>query len=280
MFVERVSKLGLDPQKLYMEAIAGFPAYYKAQGISPDVVKRMLFTAEDLVERDLDILISPRMVYCVQDQTFEPAESDAIVLPPLDIPANWFAGNRQGGVKLPKGFPRKIVSLKITTSYFTNQQRNIPVNGLNSPVKLDKNLLRLSHLNNAGGLGLGFAGAGSGFGAGGIYRHSAGSVIAGGLEVVYECGLTRQQIENDFYPIMSMIPIQMQIGIFTELQHRVGGNGAQEEALVQDAMSNTIKYPDRSKAGVFGGEIAMLRKQYDALKNAMNSGVLKFMVLQ
>jgi hypothetical protein len=283
----RVSKLGLDPQVVYKQVLSGIPAYDGPRGVDPLVVERLLYSAEDRVESDTDMLIKPRMIYCVQDRNFEPPEPDAIVKSALTIPANWFAGNRNGYTPLPNSPVRQIHRLSVVANNYSNRRIEIQVNAPNSPIRLKQNALWLrpnflwqNIVDSIGswsgggdttsGLGM-YAANSNQFGAGGRHRWEAGRAIPAGLEVVFEAGLTKREIENDYYPLISMVYIQTQIGVLTELQQRVGGNGAQEETLQVDAMTNTIKFPDRSKAGVFGGELKALGAQYDQLLRSMLS---------
>jgi hypothetical protein len=230
------------------------------------------------VEKDLDILIKPRMIYCVQDQTFLPPEPDGIVLPPLDIPRNWFAGDRQGAVKLPKGFPREIKKITLQPYGPYTSPLNIPVSGTNKAIRLERNLLRFVP-NRFGVLGLSMPWSAT------VWRGTpgnfgpAGTNVPGGIEVVYEAGLTKNQIENDYYPILDMVMLAAQIGVLTQVQARIG-NGAQREKLGQDGLINEIDYPKREGFGPLGGELKQMEKQYQALLHSMRAGQLSFIYVQ
>lgn len=268
--------------------LAGIPqslhAHFGDSGIPVVLVQEAIYSAEGRVERDLDILISPRKVYCVDNPGFEPPEPDAIVMPALDIPANWLAGNRQGILKLPKGFPKIIHSFKLRSTWSPSIRKfDVPVAPIErSVITVAKNSVRLKSAQ----WGLWLAGAGvphygaGGFGAGGIYRQSAGTTIPGGAEFIYTAGLSQRELNSrEWRPLLSLIRIAAMIEVLTLVQPGVGG-GAQKERLMTDATNNEIEYGRRDGFGAFGGDIKALQKQYDNLMRSLQSGSLKLLMLQ
>jgi hypothetical protein len=268
----RVSKVGYDLDTVVDEIMHFIPASLDPNGLVRQpwfqgFIKRMLFTAEDTVERDLDILISRRKVYCIEDQTFEPPEEDAMVLYPLDKPVNWFAGHRRGALRLPKGFVKQLYSLKLRMPYnFASNTPNfdIPVSGPQKAVVLQRNTISISPAGFAGWWpGVSYA------------AFNDGVRIPSGIDVVFEAGLSKRELENDWQGIYSLILLQTALGMLVELQPQVG-EGAQKETLQQDSLMNAIEYAKRDAFGALGGDIKALAKRYDTLVNSLRANQLSW----
>lgn len=272
----RPLKSGLTVEQLREEVLDGIPVYNGAKGIAERLIQRALASAEDKVEKDTDILLSPRTVHCIQDQSdpvFEEGQDDdfRIVKPPLDKPANWFAGNRFGALRLPIGPARRLHSLTLVPFGVNARRLPVPVPpDPRSPVRLERNTVRFVP-NVIGGL----MAINSVVGA---HALNDKLTIPGGVEVVYEAGLSARQLAHDGQTLITMVVLAAQIEVLTEVQARLGG-GVQKEKLVQDGMGNEVELAKREGGGPLGGEIAAARRLYEWHLRSVRAGKLDLIVV-
>lgn len=264
------SKLGLNASELKQQILDGLPMYnYMGMSIPLITVEGALRSAEDRVERDLDILISKRTVWCKSDAVEpEDIEDNTIILKSLTKPVNWFQGHRQGALSLPKAPVKKILSVHIRT-----------FGPYNAPFEIPLDRVRLESPNMLyfvpGVMGTIFP-LSSYLGS---YLVADGTRIPAGVEVKYEAGLSKREICNDYYPIITMVKVLAQIEVLTFMQILLG-QGTQKEQVIQDGLGNTVEYASRSSMGPLGGEIKALNKLYDDLKNTMRSQFISWTMLQ
>jgi hypothetical protein len=273
--MSRIRKTSLNVQVLRAELMSGLPLSIGA--VTDQQINRWLNAAEDQVERDLDMFISPRTVYCVHDQYATPESNTPYYISgPLDKPRNWFAGNRHGALKLPRGMGKKITSIKFlpTTGLVVPLIINLNDENMNNPfrriIRLKNSFVRF--VDNwwrpmSGPMFNGYSGLGGWFFPFSQYDNMS---IPGGIEIVYEAGLTPYQLENDFAGIEAMVLIQAQIAMLISLQYRTG-RGAQAETLVEDALQNKLEYAKRDGFGPYGGEIKALKDRYKDLLAAFRT---------
>lgn len=167
--------------------LSGIPLLYTAQGLGvPDLlIAGNIAAAQNKVGLDLDTLIGPREVRCIADQSDpEDPSDDAIIMPPLDKPRNWFAGDRWGSLKLPVLPAKKVLSVTIKPYGYSAIPIAIPVNR----VRLDNGSLRFV----PGPLGflLPFSSIVP------IQQLEDGNMLPGALEIVYLAGLTARDLAN------------------------------------------------------------------------------------
>jgi hypothetical protein len=263
--IGKLAELGITVDRIREECVDGIPLFAAGKGVSDDIIQRAIFSAEDRVERDLDILIRVRRVYCIQNQMFDPPDQDAVILPPLDKPSNWFAGHRRGAIRLPRNNVKQIE--KITLKPFGMFSREIDIPIRDNRVRLERNTVRFVPGPYAQEAYL----------AGWMMQD--GINVPGGIEIIFTAGLTKREIEQDWYPVLSMVTIGAQMEIYTGLQPRIGA-GLQEERLVQDALSNDIKYADKRDGGALGGELKRLELQYNRYRDTLRAGKLSFVYIQ
>jgi hypothetical protein len=287
MALNRPIKSGLTVQDLKEEVLDGIPIYNGAKGILPRTMERALASAEDEVEKDIDMVFGKRTIYCIQDQS-QPEFPDGapddhrIIRPPLDKPKNWFAGDRHGAIRLPLAPAKKIISVHLVYPYGVNQRFPLNTNSF----ALEKNCLRFKFLYyNNGGAGYPTAAMPNAFFGGSGNASYANTSIPGGVEVVYEAGLTQREIENEWQEIPSMVLMLAAAKVLALVQARVGGTGADggggsgpviKETQTTDNITDSIEFADRSKLGAYGGEITTLMNQYKASMARVNSRKITF----
>ncbi len=272
LFPTRASKTGITVDMVRSGVLDGIPAYTKYAGQIPaDLIQLAINTAEDMVERETDVYFSIRKVYCVQDQLFEPPEVSGVVMPPLDKPANWFAGQRSGAITLPKLKAKKVYSLKLLPF----GQYVVPIVIPQTRIRLQRQLLQLTTGAYQGGTDAAAYG-GLGFGAG--FYAVDGMRIPAGLEIIYDAGLTKRELENDFSGLFSLVLMSAAITVLVLTQARIGG-GTQKEALGQDSLTNTVEYAQRNVGGPLGGEIKQLAMSYQHILSVFNSYKLNYIYL-
>lgn len=276
----RPVKSGLTVKELKEEVLDGIPLYNGAKGILPKTMERALASAEDEVEKDIDMLFGKRTVYCIQDQSQpefpEGVQDDfRVIRPALDKPRNWFAGDRHGAIRLPVAPARKIISVHLLYPFGASQR--FPVNS--TSFRLERNSIRFVPMQYGG-----ISGSTAGLIFPGQFTYSNQS-IPGGVEVVYEAGLTPREIAMDWQEIPSMVLMLAAAKVLALMQPKVGGTSADgsggsgpviKESQTTDNITDSIEFADRSKLGAYGGEITTLMNQYKASMARVNSRKITF----
>jgi hypothetical protein len=276
----RPIKSGLTVKDLREEVLDGIPIFNGGKGILPRTMERALASAEDEVEKDIDMLFGKRTVYCIQDQSqpefAEGVKDDyRIIRPALDKPRNWFAGDRHGAIRLPLGPAKKVLSVHLTYPFGASQR--FPVDSRS--FRLERNSIRFVPMQYGG-----ISGATAGLIFPGQFTYSNQS-IPGGVEVIYETGLNRREMDQDWQEIPSMVLMLAAAKVLALTQPRIGGTGADgsagsgpviKETQTTDNITNSIEFADRSKLGAYGGEITTLMNQYKSSMGRVNSRKITF----
>lgn len=240
--------------------LSGIPLLYTQQGlgVSDALIQGNIAAAQNKVGLDLDVLIGPHEIRCITDQS-DPEDplDDAIIMPPLDKPKNWFAGDRWGALKLPVLPAKKILVVTIKPYGWNTRPIPIPVDR----IRLENGLLRFV----PGPLGylLPFSGAVP------IMQLNDGSTLPGALEVIYTAGLTARDLANK--PIIkTLIMLEAAILTLTMVQGRIGG-GIAEESVGFDGLSNSVRLGRIDILGPLGGLIKAYKANYEELLRSAQS---------
>lgn len=266
--INRPKKSHVTVDMVRQHVLDGIPVYLSGEAIPDHMIQFNIWSAEDQVEKDSDLLIGPRDIHCIQDQS-EPVFKDGIddfriIKNALDKPRNWFAGDRRGAIKLPLG-PAKIVkSVSIALPYSTNARFAIRLDS----VRLEKQLMRFMPAR----YGYMFQGTSGPWGPWSIFDSSA---VPGGIEVIYQAGLSERQIQQDWMEIPAMVVTLAALRTLLATQARLGG-GIQRESITQDNLVNMVELADRSHGGPLAGEIAGLARQYNEMLRALNAKKMFF----
>lgn len=249
--------------------LLGIPGlrYLNGQQAIPDsVIYQNVLAAEDKVGLDLDLLIGVREIRCINDQT-EPTDplDDSIIMPAFDKPRNWFQGDRWGALKLPYGPAKAVISVTAKPyGYFSPMVIQIPKDRF----RLEKGLLQFVPGGVLGTV-LPYNASLSGTFAYGYNQFADGSMLPGGLEVVYTAGLSPRDLKR--HPlILTLVQLQALILTITFYQPWIGG-GAQKETAASDGQNNSVELARRDRAGVLGGELAALLASYNALLRSIRA---------
>lgn len=258
-----VSGVGLTVMHLKDGIIDGLPLTQSGIDVPLWLLRDALDAAESKVESDCDMFIWERDVYCVSnlDDSGLDAEDDRAIYPALDKPKNWFAGQRYGMIKLPRGPAKKLIRVTVLPYGFMSAPIDIPVDDEaerqgKSRARLDRNKLRFVPGRN----GMLFGSAVTQM----RYTMYDGETIPNGLEVVYRAGLSERQLRLEGAKFRTLVLLQAAIQAITMLQARMAG-GMQKEALQTDGLANTVEVAKRDSGGPLGGELRSLRKNYDDL---------------
>lgn len=240
--------------------LSGIPLLYTQQGlgVTDALIADNIAAAQNKVGLDLDTLIGPREVRCIADQSDpEDPSDDAIIMPPLDKPRNWFAGDRWGSLKLPVLPAKKILSVTIKPYGWNASPIEIPANR----VRLDNGNLRF--VPGPMGYLLPFSYAVP------AMQLNDGSMLPGALEIVYVAGLTARDLLNK--PIIkTLIMLEAAILTLTMVQGRIGG-GIAEESVGFDGLTNSVKLGRIDLLGPLGGLLKAYKASYAELLRSAQS---------
>lgn len=252
------SKTGATVQEVRDWCLNGLPVEYKGEDVPEFMIEQMIRTAENMLEKQFDILLSVRTVYCTGDLDDSEVTDDRILLPAFNKPANWFQGNRYGIIKVTKRPLKKVHRMYVKPMGFY-RDREFDIDPRN--LRIHKSSIQVV----PGATGLIF----------GQNQLPAAAIIAvdgqmipGGIGVIYDAGLSPREVNEEYPMLKTLALIQASILTLTFVQGRVGG-GLQKEAVRVDGLDNVVEVGRREKGGPLAGEIRTLKEQYQAISSLM-----------
>lgn len=256
---------GVAVEEIRAFVLNGLPVVVGGLDVPSALIMQAIDAAENQVELDLDMLIWERDVHCISDQDDSeiPLDDTRIILGALDKPRNWFAGDRFGDIRLPKAPAKKLLRVTVLPYGPLSYKFDLPLEDPRyAQPRLDKNKLRL--VPGRTGMVLPFGQSLA------SYFIRDGWVIPNGLEVVYRAGLSQRQLHQQFPAIRFLVMTQAAILALGMVQGRMMG-GAQREMVGSDNLQNSVETAKRDALGPLGGELKMLRANYNALLNSVRS---------